>query len=1680
MDDELTPDALVTEQGFDARPWSEVAPAFAKQFPDLDQGMMEKRYNQARGVAMARQSVATEANPGAVDVLRTGLPFTGPVLGAMMETRYQKAQERVKSGEGDEEDWRAIASRESFEKNRAERSGAANLGMSVLGGARFAAEATIGGIAGKAVGLGAGAAGAAGLTSAAGTGSVEQAAERASEKDDNSRFYSPENIVPAASMQAAQALMFGAAGKWAQGFARPFTRTVAEIGAGMSGNQAVDAAAGLADEFLKPAWKTNTGYGIIGKLVNGHSGQAMQQAAGEAVTLALLSLMHGGSKEHADKVMEGLQTTLDEQSKAGATPDQAAAVLREKLQPQSSDATGDFLKSMGIEFPKPPEVQAAPVPPREAATALETQLRQAQAELVDAKKAESRERGNKEMGLGNSHQEAGDIRRELEGRVKDLQRKTDEARVAASASEATPPAPPEAPVAPPVTPEVAQKPAEAVPVEVKAAVTPEQAKARFDELTAQRKANEAADQATDPAVHQEISDILKEHPEFRETSVMAKPRKMAPEPVEGPQPPEQRRAAIEARIAAAKSPEEKARLEAMLTPLHEALDVPEATPADKLRAVFAETGLDAREQFVLAKMGEGLNGPQIAKLKEMGLNSRQRVSQIMDGARGKIQAYLKSINSEHTVESFLKSIRPLDKESNKQDLTGQTKVTKDAKSVIDYAESSGHSVEDPEDIYHNKWLTYLGRTDEARQALNPEQHAAHDRSVSEAIDKGEEPPASGLIGAAHAGAEGTPGLAPPVRPESTSAVQPHTPSGSEAPTQEVKGSQGLGGSTNAGNAEAAGNKLKAGDVIEVPGLRAVHEPYRATVKEVKANGEYVIESDNGVNYHFTPSRYVDSGGIKVVQPEAAGNKLIDHPALEDIHSVNKELAAGLQKHLSPAEVEQADQLAREQVSSEAGIAPEGLKDALLKPDQPAGGAGPVAAASDAGTGSEPGQPGNSSLIDSPGPTGGAFRRAISDFASDEAGSLDLDKVKEFAADAKERFLAGAKAFSMSIRSFGHEMYPITGEHSPATQDKMATFATSRQQANRAKPYFIDKVLGEKVTPEQSKLWMTTLQESRLRYAAAEATARGDTEAAQRASRTFVGQKDSALPDEATYAATLKDPDFLRAVQNYKQDFVPVMEEYYKQATGRDQADDIDSLTQIPGLPVPFKAIREGDTGGTPLGSARGSLAAQKLRKLGASKEAKFSADAYETDFREVISHIIDSRIETANKHEMFRTAVAEDRAHWDIKGPERKTMEDGTIRRLMPNVEPPKGTQENKKGQTSLYVDEPIWHDMKNSLNMNESGPGTQMVRKATNLFNAANLFVSTGEFLSHGSNQVSMFLTKPGMRFSDLFSNIKGAYENNAAFKEKMMDLARLGADKPSYAEKDNASLLKLGSRMLDGLSDVMRATASDAYDRLAAKAQEGGLAFEDTAAAKRNFVNQLGKYERRSQNGMVRWLRDSGIGPFATAGTNYVEQSVRSLGLDPGLKGSDIYSKTYLRANFLKNISIAAGAVAALNYVLWGRVDGDDRTPFGNIKYGEWGGKSHSVDLSGPFLVKRGLRTTGLLSMIEGQRGASPTTTNFDKATEDVMHAFLHPTMGPAAQAALTMATGKNTIGMQVAEKAKEGESQKVKNVKAALLNVNPIVAEATGTARPNDKRPAVERFADLLGPLAPRVRQKPVGNR
>ncbi len=756
------------------------------------------------------------------------------------------------------------------------------------------------------------------------------------------------------------------------------------------------------------------------------------------------------------------------------------------------------------------------------------------------------------------------------------------------------------------------------------------------------------------------------------------------------------------------------------------------------------------------------------------------------------------------------------------------------------------------------------------------------------------------------------------------------------------------------------------------------------------------------------------------------------------------------------------------------------------------------------------------------------------------------------AQAQSRTRKGVDNLRYNWRELSGEQYPRVADKSESAADAMVRFASSRQHAERAAPYYIDAILKDVTdykVPDKDltqkdrdsigKLFMETFHEERFRHAREQYHTLSD-KAFDRASRadaalrkvrrqlqtesdsieiknlkrerdglkklkadsekegkewrsaaeavvTFVGGYNSELGRESKYQETLKNKGYQEFNQRWTKEVVPLMNKFFKMAEGMEPDAEIDSLTQLPGRPFNAKAIKEGDN--TPAenivrvaGSKSGDLRNPKLYKLGfARRFTGASSRGYDVNPAAVIEHSIRESVQTGTKAEMFRELEKSGLLKWGKPG-ERHTF-DGKAGEVFPDINPPKGTQMAGEGETRAFVHPDIKSDLRKALDLNERWGQYQAAKFIT----GASL-TSLVEATTHGKNNFSM-IWKPGVMPQDVVKSFAGVIKQDPATWKRIVELAELGAVKSHGLESASLDLKydptkyvrMVSGKLLEVTDTAMRLTMDKAFDRLAAR----GWA-EDTPANRRNFINQVGQYNRLSQNKYVQWLRDTGWGPFATAATNYTVQGIRALMLSPGVKATGLRGAVMMRAEMLLRNSVAMGLVAATNYALWNSVFGDDKTPLGSIKLRNLpGGKSLTFDVGGMVGLPRGARTLGLLALAEGSRAGAPNGAIAEKFAEDVTHGLTHPAEGPAYQFLHGAATGHNSIGMPIAPDVHDknfttrageiGHVQKFQDVLGAIKNLNPTLAALLGWARPRAKgeRSDWETGSQLLGPIAPKVR-------
>lgn len=766
-------------------------------------------------------------------------------------------------------------------------------------------------------------------------------------------------------------------------------------------------------------------------------------------------------------------------------------------------------------------------------------------------------------------------------------------------------------------------------------------------------------------------------------------------------------------------------------------------------------------------------------------------------------------------------------------------------------------------------------------------------------------------------------------------------------------------------------------------------------------------------------------------------------------------------------------------------------------------------------------------------------------ATEEAGHYQPGyvpyKIAEAVARAIPRLTKYFEGVGHSLDELGGKMAPRLSSLSQDAGNKLARFIAAPFYARLAIPRFIDHVMGPQATEADCKLAGAVLTERALRYtkfkfgdearlrsndgtrlqqearavdqqrqqaiaqqAAPEAiqklqerqdflenASQQSFEAARKADQkardvaSIIGQKDCPLTSFADYQQHLQSPFMQKIIKNWRDEFAKKMDENFRRMQGLEDSDPIDTFTQIPGEPINLKAVRLGMTSGLPkdavvTGAGEGNLRNVRQGRNPFNNSRTGAADAYVIDIREIMANTLERGEALAAKADMYRSLVESGVARWG-KYDGRYADVNGAPGEAIPDVKPPKGTQDNAPGEDALYVDQKAHKEVRKALNVDQRfslGMATDLLNGLTKVN-----ILSTAEATWHTKNNLTM-LAKPGMRPWEVFSEAYHLLRKDSETMKRVAELARIGVsirygeglEQPTATHWANPQHW-MGS-FLEILDTSTRLAGENAFKRLSERPEGFGrveASGPKGEANKRDFLNQVGQYNKRAQHDLVVLLRETGMGPFATAGSNYFMQGLRALIMDPGVKGQGTADALALRGEMLVRHVGVLTAAAVANYALWKNVWGDDQTPMGGIKVGEGNGKTSYVDATawlGASGLLRGARETGLLAVSQAVRKGQPVLEARDKAAEQAAHSALHPFVGPGVAFGYTALTGKNTMGHDVTGERPAHIEDKFA---AAAKNVNPSLAALKGWDRPQEQVPQEERLWKLAGPFGVQYRKK-----
>lgn len=726
----------------------------------------------------------------------------------------------------------------------------------------------------------------------------------------------------------------------------------------------------------------------------------------------------------------------------------------------------------------------------------------------------------------------------------------------------------------------------------------------------------------------------------------------------------------------------------------------------------------------------------------------------------------------------------------------------------------------------------------------------------------------------------------------------------------------------------------------------------------------------------------------------------------------------------------------------------------------------------------------------------AQRTVAADFPGEDIASRKMQQKVEAVA------LADAFRLQATLQQQRIE-YARPNVRREAARSSVAAHTSLKAAEAAQKEYDRVSTLGTPTDPHERAMWQAEQGQLRTQVRLHKAEAAEQFREASRLTNLADGMKDQftkdrwGLVDRADYEKMLASPEFKQYRETWVKDVAPVLNALHRTAKGLGEHDPIESMTQMPDAPVNFLPIIDGQVGYpgaiTVGGGGGGKLTGARQGRYGFGEAFTGAHEQYSVDPRLVIQNSLYHGISRATKANLYRVAAAEGEGVWG-RGGQRPEAGTGEAWAEIPGVNPRRGTQEAAAGETSFFVRESKLKEWRKALDIDPRRE-IPFLTPAANRLTRWSLFALV-EAVTHIKNLGKLVYTA-GANPVEIAKIVRDVYRGKEDARNDELFLAARGMMKgkgyeSGMTETERATYdprrltdawMHYSAKALDLVDTSMRIAAKRTFERLAARE---GYGIVKTEQNMRDFINSnLGQYNMRAASELVRMLRQTGIGPFAVAASTMTLNSIRNVFLGSGIRtvgGVGSRGDVMLRAEKAARIASLFALAGVVNYLVWGRPDGDDKTPIGGLKVKDKDGKTGYIDLGDLTGWKRGARSIGLLAAIEGGRAGTKTDDIVKRAGKDVFHGVSHVAEGPGVSLARGLLLKENAIGMPVGTKASAGapnyNSQAVADLQGALLQTNPLVAAATGADRPRDKSDLEERAFRALGPVGVKFRRTPPG--
>lgn len=677
----------------------------------------------------------------------------------------------------------------------------------------------------------------------------------------------------------------------------------------------------------------------------------------------------------------------------------------------------------------------------------------------------------------------------------------------------------------------------------------------------------------------------------------------------------------------------------------------------------------------------------------------------------------------------------------------------------------------------------------------------------------------------------------------------------------------------------------------------------------------------------------------------------------------------------------------------------------------------------------------------------------------------------------ERLRATAARTADAIARYAQKSFPSLTRASRAAGEAAATLISTREKITYSSQYLTAKVLGgEKVGGEFDRKLGAVLVEDQLRGIRQKFVDAQDADAAAKV-RTLVGAKDSPFKTEEDYQRALNDPHIQAGLAAHRQFAEPIFEENFKLSAGIDPETPVPVRGRDTNSHLSLKAILPEEHASLTSLPGGGSIQNTLRKHSMLEREAKGTADQYELNYSSLVTNTLEKGTLPADQARFYEALV---KAKVAIIAPpgERPTIDN----------QPTVGLPLEKRGarQEYLYIKKDVAGEARLALRIDRPDRPLESVSK---IFTGASL-LSGVEASSHLANHLAVLIKSPlrGEHLPTLIANVPGVGKlagildavgtrsiniltKDLNTQQQLMELAEIGALKPEYFADKPTGIQKLNpiryvAKAIDHITTAARLALDDGYRLLVDK----GIA-PDTPTARRDFVNQVGQYHKEAQAGLVRVFRNTGLGPFATAGSTFYTQGVKAVLLDAGVKATSRANALKLRAYVASQLLGPLVQVAIANYLRTGKLQ-PPGTPWGSLYlYTKDDERPVYFDFADFEGLKRGARAFGIDATIEQLRKGASGSNTLDKAMRQAESAAISPFAGPIPTFISEAATGYTPHGMyNIAGDANKGESNQLNRLVTAGKHINPTIGMSSEASEHNLS--FGEALASQFGKFAPRI--------